>query len=268
LTDEIERDELFEKLWHVSREKYVDEDDVEAFLPELRDEWLEPEELQHRRAHPDSIHYDSPSDMPSEEPTTSPGGVSEGAASGDLPGQPGTTVSEGVPSATPRTALTTIMSLPVLALSAMSEWAQLPAMVSNYGSRNGSVFTKTNIKRSYVTELSLLQDDWTSLGDKIESGVSSFACYLSPDLSDDVGSYTVTDVQPHLLKAKAALHDADNPTLTQAMASPHQAEWTEAMRIELQTLEEELKAWTRGCTGDLAKFSNSSVAHETLGSAK
>ena len=75
------------------------------------------------------------------------------------------------------------------------------------------------------------------------SCVSLFANYLKPDLADDVGSYSITDVQPHLLKAKAATHDADNPTYTRAMNSPVHDKWYESMVVEYETLLK-IKAWT------------------------
>ena len=91
--------------------------------------------------------------------------------------------------------------------------------------------------------MALAQDDWSDVAESVDSGVSLFANYLKPDLADDVGSYTITDVQPHLLKAKAATHDADNPTYTQAMNSPDQDKWYESMVVEYETLLK-IKAWT------------------------
>eukprot|EP00804_Cyclotella_cryptica_P007533 CCRYP_010639-RD/>CCRYP_010639-RD protein AED:0.26 eAED:0.26 QI:0/0/0/1/0/0/3/0/643 len=69
------------------------------------------------------------------------------------------------------------------------------------------------------------------------------ATHLQPDLSDDPGSFTVTDVQPHILAAKSATNTADNPTYGQAINSPHAEKWWEAMESELTTLESDLQAW-------------------------
>ncbi|KAL3782482.1 hypothetical protein ACHAWO_005229 [Cyclotella atomus] len=123
-------------------------------------------------------------------------------------------------------------------------WTSPPAMVANYGSRHGSINTAKSIKHDHILELYMLQDDWTSCQEDVDSGIGEFAEYARPDLSDEIGSYTVTDVQPHILKAKAHANDADNPTFRQAMSSPHQKEWSEAIDIELNTLANELKAWT------------------------
>ena len=70
-----------------------------------------------------------------------------------------------------------------------------------------------------------------------------FSAYLQPDLLDELGSFTVTDVQPHILSAKSNINVADSPTYTQAINSPHADKWWEARESELTTLESELQAW-------------------------
>ena len=70
-----------------------------------------------------------------------------------------------------------------------------------------------------------------------------FSAYFEPDLCDEIGSYTITNVQPHLLKASASKNDADTPSFTQAVNSPFAEKWWEAMNTELETLENDLQAW-------------------------
>jgi hypothetical protein len=70
-----------------------------------------------------------------------------------------------------------------------------------------------------------------------------FSGIFEPDLSDEIGSYTITDVQPHLLKAKVKVSDADNPTFRQAMNSPQAEQWWNATKVEMETLEGDLDAW-------------------------
>jgi len=72
---------------------------------------------------------------------------------------------------------------------------------------------------------------------------TEFSAYLQPDLSDNVGSFTVTDVQPHILSAKSATNAANSPTYTQAINSPHAEKWWDAMESKLTTLESDLQAW-------------------------
>eukprot|EP00804_Cyclotella_cryptica_P011602 CCRYP_020927-RA/>CCRYP_020927-RA protein AED:0.29 eAED:0.29 QI:0/0/0/0.66/0.5/0.66/3/0/467 len=102
----------------------------------------------------------------------------------------------------------------------------------------------TRVCHGHLSELALLQEDWSGFGPTISSGFpSAFSAYLQPDLSDDLGSFTVTDVQPHILLPKSTTNAADSPTYTQAINSPHAEKWWEAMESELTTLESKLQAW-------------------------
>lgn len=69
-------------------------------------------------------------------------------------------------------------------------------MVANYGSRLGSINTARSIKRDHILELYMLQDDWTGCRADADSGIGVFAEYTHPDLLDELGAHTVTDVQP------------------------------------------------------------------------
>jgi hypothetical protein len=67
---------------------------------------------------------------------------------------------------------------------------------------------------------------------------------MKPDLfDDDDDDVLVEDVQPHDLKAKASLNDADNPTYTEAMNSPDADKWADCMKLEVETLVK-INAWT------------------------
>lgn len=283
LTTETETNELFECLFWTSREKFVDDMDVEAFKPELCDEWLTAKELAARKR--GEAHYDVPGDgegdqeaVPARDPTGAPegdragvteGAVSEGAVTGETEGaQPSETARrvrfenetrlvEPSPPTPPRrsqrvaskvsgwkTGLLASIGMAKVVSSGVDGWTAPPAMVANYGSRHGLLSTAKSVKREHILELNMLQDDWTEVKDMVDSGIGLFAQYARPDLADEAGSYTVTDVQPHILKAKAHVNDADNPTFKQAMASPHQKEWSDAIDVELNTLANELNAWT------------------------
>ena len=94
-----------------------------------------------------------------------------------------------------------------------------------------------------VTEVALLQDDWNDVASSVPFGGAAFSAYFQPDLSDEVGALTITDVHPHILKAKASKSAADNPSYKQAMNSPEADRWFEVMEVEMKTLEEDFKAW-------------------------
>jgi hypothetical protein len=94
-------------------------------------------------------------------------------------------------------------------------------------------------------ELNLLQGDWDKLGrDVCDCSFNAFSAYVTPDLSDEPGSYNVQEIQPHILSAKAKVNDADNPSFTQAVNGTQADKWWEAMEVELNTLEGDLKAWS------------------------
>ena len=81
------------------------------------------------------------------------------------------------------------------------------------------------------------------MNNEISQGIGEFIAYLKPDLSDCLGANTITDVQPHVLKAKASKNDADSPSFRQAMNSHDADKWCEACEIELETLRK-IDAWT------------------------
>ena len=132
----------------------------------------------------------------------------------------------------------------MMALSAVLSWGQLPPSVGNAG-RNASKRVGTSkVRHISLAESYLLQSDWTSLGQSACIGDNSlFAACFEPDLSDDLGSYTITNVQPHLLTAGTSKNDADSPSFTQAINGPFAEKWWEAMTTELETLEDDLQAW-------------------------
>jgi hypothetical protein len=68
-------------------------------------------------------------------------------------------------------------------------------------------------------------------------GMVAFTFYMQLDLFVDDDSGLIDEMQPHVLMAKAATGDADNPTYTQAMNSPNTDKWADCMRVELETLE-------------------------------
>ena len=139
-----------------------------------------------------------------------------------------------------RRLVTALLTVPHYAFSAASAWSQQPASVANVGTRYAA--NKKTVKRAYLNELALLSGDWDTLDRDISQGIGEFVAYLKPDLSDCLGAHTVTDVEPHVLKAKANKNDADMPSYRQAMNSPDADKWTEACEIELETLRQ-INAW-------------------------
>eukprot|EP00804_Cyclotella_cryptica_P024840 CCRYP_001779-RA/>CCRYP_001779-RA protein AED:0.06 eAED:0.06 QI:0/0/0/1/0/0/3/0/1231 len=140
--------------------------------------------------------------------------------------------------------LSCLLTIPEFALSASSTWGQPPPAVGNVGSSTGPLYSSIRVRHSHLANLSVLQDDWSDLGVEVSTGISpAFIAYLQPDLSDDPLYKTVTDMQPHVLAAKANKSDPDNPSWSKAMNSTDADKWWDAMSTEMETLETELRAW-------------------------
>lgn len=89
----------------------------------------------------------------------------------------------------------------------------------------------------------MFMDDWTDLSRSLLQGdVAAFSSYIQADLSEEADCYVV-EAEPHLLQAKLSKSDPDNPSWSQAMRSVDSDKWWNAMEIEMNTLENELKAW-------------------------
>eukprot|EP00804_Cyclotella_cryptica_P015225 CCRYP_000758-RA/>CCRYP_000758-RA protein AED:0.58 eAED:0.43 QI:0/-1/0/1/-1/1/1/0/170 len=140
-----------------------------------------------------------------------------------------------------KTGFTSLLALPQFALATASSWAQLPPAMANIGAHHTRRHSTTHIRHGQLSKLALLQHDWSSLGSShFNTFLSAFLAYLCPNLMDDPGSFTVTDVQPHILTATPAVDTSDSPTYSQAIHSPHAEKWWEAMETELTTLESDL----------------------------
>ena len=82
------------------------------------------------------------------------------------------------------------------------------------------------------------------MGQKACDGLHNvFSALLQPDLSDEGDSYTITDVQPHILSAISTKNDPDAPTFNQAINSSNAEQWWDAMRADMNTLEVDLEVW-------------------------
>jgi hypothetical protein len=132
-----------------------------------------------------------------------------------------------------------LLALGQYALTSVQGWSQPPPSITNVGAFSSSNPPK-RVMLSALSESSLLQGDWDSVG---QDACNSLNLVFSGIFEDDIGSYTITDVQPHLLKAKVKISDADNPTFKQAMNSPQAEQWWNATKVEMETLEGDLDAW-------------------------
>jgi hypothetical protein len=286
VADETVRNHLFEKLFDVSRERFIDpfdagatpnlgDDVVEPPSKLLADEWLSEDELQERLrsavpegatasvpivpegvqvplevtptrppSKPPSIPpstgpvnapVDLPSNLPSASPTSSP---TDSTARYNLRPRQAQAVSRTA------TVLTSMMAMQMYALSNIWDWGQLPPALANVGPSHSNRCQATKIRHGTLQEMYLLQGDWDGLGrDVCDGHTNLFSAYFDPDLSDELGSYTITNIQPHVLAAKSSVLDPDSPSFVEATQGPFQEKWWEAMELEVDTLENDLQAW-------------------------
>jgi hypothetical protein len=272
LTSLVERDETFEKLFESSRERFVDYEDL-THLPDLElndnglpvegsdlleDQWLSPDEVARRNLHRnESRPTASIDDISVPEGAKDPKGVPsfrvvpEGAnqPSSALP-RPKRAAAEANWKDGPvttrqgsrlKSALVNLLLLPQYAYNAIGNF-QAPANVSNIRGPHNKHQTK-RVSFSQIDEANLLASDWNSVETSVKNGFGScYSAFIQPDLSDELEACTVTDLDPHLLKAKLEA-DPDMPTFRQAISSPQQEFWWDAMELEMETLEGDLNAW-------------------------
>jgi hypothetical protein len=111
-----------------------------------------------------------------------------------------------------KTGFTCLLALPQHALALASSWAQHTPATANVGRGHAPRHGTAWIHHALLSEMALLQGDWSGSGSTICNGSpSAFSAYFQPDLSDDVVSFTVTDVRPHVLSAKSATNAAYSP---------------------------------------------------------
>ena len=125
--------------------------------------------------------------------------------------------------------------------STISEWDQPVPIIANRGNIQTKYHPQQRIQKSFLAECYLLQDCWASNPDCIHQIYSNIT--LDSWESDDI---YLTDIQdPRLLavRSSASKYNEDNPSWETATKGPFQAEFWQAMRVELNTLVNEFKCW-------------------------
>lgn len=141
-----------------------------------------------------------------------------------------------------------LLSLPYFAISTASSWAQQPSQHVNHGGWNDTLFSRDQVCWSYLSELALFQESSDSICSDLASRMGAFSSYIEPDLWDD-GSciFSISDIHPHVLKAKSIQNEEENYLYSQAIHSPDADKCWEAIETELNTLEVDLRARESVC---------------------
>ncbi len=128
-----------------------------------------------------------------------------------------------------------------LAFNIISNWEHPVLVVANRGQINEQFHHQHKINKGFLAKCYLKQDPWFEDPTCLTS--------LSNNLTLDSGESdhpTFTDASdPRILAArtKTSKYKSDNPSFNTAMRGPFQAEFWQAMQIELNTLENEFHCW-------------------------
>jgi hypothetical protein len=135
----------------------------------------------------------------------------------------------------------------------------------NEPTRNPSYQPTGRLVYRDLVEASVLNSPWTNFASAFTVGYSGTALLapftndasklsdpqmqriqstLEPDLSPlDTDDFSPAFISPLVFSAKSAANSEDNPTYEEAMTGAHKHEYTDAARVELHTLQDELDCW-------------------------
>jgi hypothetical protein len=125
--------------------------------------------------------------------------------------------------------------------SVLSDWEKPISVFANHAQAQTNYHPKQQVHKSFLAECCLPQDSWINDPDclyHIYSNVILDSCE-----SNEV--YIMEIIDPRLLVARspASKHNKDNPSWDTATKGPFQAEFWQAMHVELNTLANEFKCW-------------------------
>ncbi len=122
----------------------------------------------------------------------------------------------------------------------ISDWEKPIPAISNTRRITKDFHPNKKIQKGFLAECYLLQDTWFDE----PTCVSELLDYLKMDTWDRDGIYFNDIVNPRILKAhKSTIVNKDNPSFDTATRGPFQAEFWQAMRVELHMLIKEFEFW-------------------------
>jgi hypothetical protein len=125
--------------------------------------------------------------------------------------------------------------------SVISDWEKSVSVSANRAQAQTNYHPKQWVHKSFLAECYLLQDYWIGDPDCLYHIYSNII--LDSWESNEV--YITKIIDPQLLAtcSSASKHNKDNPLWDTATKGPFQAEFWQAMRVELNTLTNEFKCW-------------------------
>ena len=115
-------------------------------------------------------------------------------------------------------------------------WGQPPAAIANLGHSVPSEFhPNSRLKKGDLAVLSIMKDPWDDV-DRLD--LSAFL------VRDPYESHLIESSDPRLLQAKTSKYDADNPSWADAFGGEFAGDFWKACEKELDTLQNDVQAWT------------------------
>jgi hypothetical protein len=125
--------------------------------------------------------------------------------------------------------------------SVISEWDQPVPVVANRANVQTKYHPQQRLHKSFLAECYLLQDWWVDDPECLHQIYSKVI--LNSWESDDIYITDIPDPRLLAVRSSASKYNEDNLSWDTATKGPFQAEFWQAMRVELNTLVNKLRCW-------------------------
>jgi hypothetical protein len=163
----------------------------------------------------------------------------------------------------------TIIAATLPLAQALHTWADLPADIMNNPDLSPSFKPTNHLTYRALAESSLITSSWTNVASAFTAGLSGTSLLsphlfnpdsedkgltdahnqhimslFEPDLSlSDSDDFSPASILPLAFSAKSSANPEDNPSYDEAMNGIYKHKYTEAARVELNTLQTDLDCW-------------------------
>jgi hypothetical protein len=165
--------------------------------------------------------------------------------------------------------MATIIAATLPLAQALHTWADLPADIMNNPDRSPSFKPTNHLTYRALAESSLITSSWTNVASVFTAGLSGTSLLsphlfnpdsedkgltdahnqrimslFEPDLSlSDSDDFSPASISPLVFSTKSSANPEDNPSYDEAMNGIYKHKYTEAARVELNTLQTDLDCW-------------------------
>ncbi len=127
------------------------------------------------------------------------------------------------------------------AFNIISNWEHPVSVVANRGQVSKKFHSQQKMNKGFLAECYLLQETWS----EDPTCLASLSNHLTLDSWESENPTFIDITDPRILAArtKTSKYNEDNPLFDTALHGPFQAEFWQAMRVKLITLENEFDCW-------------------------